>query len=473
MKSYGVRAACVARKGEEISVDDGHQTMLPAGALFNGAELLQMHANMARPDSVLIVPDAWQSPDAVGALRAAGWHWKEAREEDPQIRGWGPWTTYTRGQVAIHVGVLPLLDATRTPLFDLDCAPHVISRRLADFHRMVGTPFRKTPGVVGCALLRDWYETRSAQPRWHTARPGSAPDMRGVGDLVWSRPRTGTEQRYEFVQTFDIHGAYLNAAMMADLPWTDLTRTVLPEFDASRAGFWRVESWSTRTFQWPGDPYGVLSPPLIHRDRFLEDGTVWLTTPVARYLVELGARLQVREAYLPAPVPYSGGPATRRWLRTPLEVIRDARKDHVPTLLNSGDRIAHRHTLKRVPNEMLGLLLAEGGRISRWDVSWIVRDLNRVLLLRKIHDVWRVTGRWPIKVRTDAVSYPATIDDPVLSAKSEFGIDLAASWSPGRWHAMDVVRSESWMDPEPARMVAGGPATAEDAWNEYYDNGGW
>jgi hypothetical protein len=451
-----VRAVAVDPNGEYVSMDDGYQTALPAGALSYGDELLDQHARMAQRESVLILPHAWRDPAARERLRLAGWAHTQPREGEELDNGWGAWTTYTKGVQVVHVGILKIMEPAKTPLFPLDATPHVISRRLADFHRLVGVPYRKTPGVVGTAMIRDRYEQQAddrphSQPRWFLATWPEG--VRGAGDIIWSRPREGRELEAGWIHGYDIHGAYLAAAGMADLAWGDLSRVVLPRFDPSQAGFWLLEGHSTHAPKWPGDPNGIRTPPLIHRARYREDGSVWLSTPMVRFLVDLGARPVIREALVAAPVPR--GPATRRLLRVWSEHIRDARRNAFQ-FPNDGDRHAFKKTLKRVPNESIGLLspTTRRGRLYRPDWTWTVRDVNRVNLLRKIRDIHHRTGRWPVRVRTDAVYYALDLEDPGVAATAQLDIALAASWSPGRWHTISTDVAHEWTDPIRAEVPA-------------------
>jgi hypothetical protein len=451
-----VRAVVVDTNGEYVSMDDGYQTALPAGALSYGDDFLDMHARMALQESVLILPHAWRDPIAAQRLQMAGWASHPPRDGEELDNGLGAWTTYVKGSQVVHVGILKLIDPARTPLFPVDAAPHVISRRLADFHRLTGAPYRKTPGVIGVSMIRDQYERGSAgrpgaEPRWFlSAWPE---DVRGAGDIIWSRAREGSELDAGWIHGYDIHGAYLAAATMADLAWGDLSRVVLPRFDPSVAGFWLLEGHSTHAPRWPGDPHGIATPPLIHRARYREDNTVWLSTPMVRFLIEQGARPVIREGLVAAPVPR--GPETRRLLRTWGESIRDARRG-AALLPAQPDRHAHKATLKRLPNETVGLLAPtqRRGRVNRPDWSWTIRDINRVNLLRKIRDIWHETGRWPVRVRTDAVYYALSVEEPGTAATTQLAIDLAASWSPGRWHWISTDVATAWTDPVRAEVPA-------------------
>jgi hypothetical protein len=448
-----VKAVVVSPDGEYASMDDGYQTAMPAGWLSFGDELLDVHARMAARESVLIIPHAWRDPIASERLRLAGWAHKPPRDDERTENNWGGWTTFTKGQQSVHVGILSIMDPARTPLFALDATPHMISRRLVDMHRLIGSPFRKSPGTVGAAMIRDAYERFGEgwrQPRWFL---NDLPEgVRGIGDLVWRRPRHGRECQAPYIHGYDVHGAYLSAATMAELAWGTLAHVTGPRFDPSIAGFWQVQGDSIRTPRWPGDPAGVWAPPLIHAARFDENNRAWMTTPMVRWLIECGARPLVRQGYIADRIP--NGPATRRLLRTWGESIRNARNDaaHFP---NEGDRHAFRETLKRIPNETVGLFkpTSRRGRINRADWAWTIRDVNRVNLLRKIRDIYTRTGRWPIRVKTDAVYYALEVEDPGVAAKTQLDIDLAASWSPGRWHWISTDAAGDWTDPEPKTRI--------------------
>lgn len=444
-----IKAVVIDPTGETATFDDGYQVTMPAGWQYNGAELLDQIRHMGvKGEAVLIIPDAWTSVRAGDALSNSGWHWREAPHGEPTRNGWGAWTTFSRPGCAIHVGIRPLIDDSRTPLFGPGDLPHVVSRRLADFHRLTGVSFRKTPGVAGAAMLRDLYTEYGPlrQPLWKFGVDN--PEVRGIGDLIWHRARNEQEKAHLYVHGFDVHGAYLAAAGVADLAWSDLHPWLTGEpirFDPARAGFWRVLDTST-VHRFDDDPYAI---PLYGASRVLEDGTVWMSTPAVRTLVEFGARPAIVEATVADCVLDNGKPGTRRLMRPWSEAIRDARMKARGTVGVAGDETVQQATLKRVPNEAIGMLnpTERGrGRIDRWDWAWTIRDLSRGNFTRKIVRVHERTNRWPVRAKTDAVYYTSEHAD-IGEAALELGIDLAQEWKPGAWHPLGTTPAAEWADP--------------------------
>lgn len=427
-----------------MTVDGGYRIPLPPGVLYDGASLLDIVAAMSGLGVTVIVPDPWHAADAATTIADAGWRASSPPADMETINGWSAWTTYHKGLRSIHVGIRSMLEASRTPLFNADDEPATIARRLTDFQRITGVAYRMTPGMCGIALLRRHYAKLGAgtQPLWKEELPDG---VRGIGDLIDHRPRRDAERGCRYVHQYDIHGAYLSAAGMADLAWTRLVQRTRPTFDPAVCGYWRIPYPSTHAPMW--HPF---APEIVPDTRMLDDESVWVTTPIARLLVDHGARLDVLEAMTPEDMPYGGGrfrTTTRRVLRSWYERLRDARLD-VPVACLEDDKDAMTATLKRVPNEAIGLMNPVSGRgaVVRSVWAWTVRDLNRANLLRKIQTTGVKTNRWPIQVKTDAVWYASDVDAGECAAT--LGISLPIGWRPGRWHYVDTTPAAEWTDPE-------------------------
>lgn len=425
-----------------LVTDDGYRVPLPAGAMYDGAGLLSMIAEMMGRSITLIVPHTWFAQDYATYVRAAGWEIANVPDDVDTIDGIAAWMTYYRPGKAVHVGTLPLIDPDRCPLFSADDDPATIARRLCDFQRMVGTSYRTTPGVTGVALLRGLYDRQGPgrQPRWKAnERPG---EVRGIGDVTYYRPLRGVERECQLVHGYDIHGAYQSAASMAELSWSDLVHMPAgATFDPGAAGMWRITRDSTDAVNWP-----AAAPPIVPESRFLEDGTVWVTTPVGRLLLEFGAGdLDVVEAYVPGERT-GHRPRSVRILREWSESLRDARRTLYLYATTPDERKALEATFKRVANETIGLLnpTKGTGAIVRPDWAWTIRDVARCNLLRKILQIHARTGRWPVEVRTDAVYYASNLDPDACAMT--LGLTLPVEWKPGAWHYVGTQPAGMWAD---------------------------
>lgn len=332
--------------------------------------------------------DGWITPDVERSIQT----------------GWSSWVrTNTRHPLQIHLGVIPLLDPSRTPLFRLTDAAQRIAMNLTAYRAATGSPWRATAGVSGCSTIRRiaadsaairvqtatrrGNPVRLSEPRWRWDDQPSI--LSAAGDLRYAR-RMAPAERHGFVHQLDVRAQYLAAAGVVGVGYGIPRRVDTVQFDPAVAGYWDVR----------GDVLpNAMRPWAVDTRRGVMDSVV-LTTPVMAYLLDHGISPEVIQAWVPA--------TSSRILRPWVERLVDGKS----AVLGS----AHPDVVKawkRTYTETIGMMAAEGGSICRADWRDMIIDMARVNLLRKLDRVHKLTGSWPIKIYVDSIwiysedEYPA------------------------------------------------------------------
>lgn len=333
------------------------------------------------------------------ALASGGWATPDVTRSAQT--GWATWERIvpdTGRTERVHLGVLALMDASRTPLFTFADSAERIARNVRGYLATTGVLWRATAGVSGCAgiraMVRDGRHALAAmraaqgrgmpaqEPRW---RWDDKPmHLRGVGDLRYSHNfeyvlgpnATG------YVHVFDVRSMYLAAAHAAVLGFGKPQRGVKP-FDHNVAGYWLIDlanDLPPYTRPWVVDYLDAAGP------------SVWVTSPVLSYLNGKGINPEILDAYT--------SPSSTRLLRPWAE------------RLTTGARINadHEHpnvraAWKRTYTETVGMMNAPGGSICRPDWRDTIMDLARVNMVRKLDAVYSAIGKWPFTIYTDAAAY--------------------------------------------------------------------
>jgi hypothetical protein len=331
------------------------------------------------------------------------------------------WITWTRenlnamygpaGEIAVHMGIRRMMADTDEMIKPEDTADE-IAVRLARYAGLVGAAYRAMPGVAGLAALRNLWDrptmvkTKSGlepatrkQPRWRWDRrhvlDGPVIDkLHGAGDLNWRREPQDHEKAMGHVWAFDVRAMYLAAAASVMLGHDAPTNMGAIGFDESLAGFWRID---TNGHRWARPSAGV---PIINSHRILRDGSTWVTTPVLRYIRQVGMPMpEILDSWVST---YSG-----KWLEGWAKQLRDA----LPDAVTAGDPRL-RGSIKGTYVEAIAMMSTPGGRIFRPDWTWLIRDEARMRLIRKVHKAYRDCAVWPLRVKVDCVWYPSPLDDP-------------------------------------------------------------
>lgn len=416
---------------ERVIDATGHGTPVVAGMFHDPRTILRLVDERClshQREATVIVGHDFHGERALDLPAGDGWTCITSTTVDRTPTGFPVWSTWTRGgrthdpdtaDRVVHIGVLPHIDADRTPLFWPEEDPRTIAGRLGVYHALTGSAWRGTAGVVGCAMLRDRYNIKP-QPRWFGEKVPA-----GAGDLLWSREGTPGELLLGHVHAFDLNAQYLSAAGNAVLPWTGLKPSGPHPFDARTSGMWRVEAGSLPRWALYGAAVGL--PPMLSHIH-MSDEQLWISAPMMVLLHQLGARPRVTDSMLAT--------ESKRLLRSWAETLRNARED-------AEDRRDARllGAIKRTCNETIGMWARAGGRMYRPDWRVMVVDLARANLYRRIRHVHERAARWPLAVRTDCVWYADDDPDPVRAAER---LGLRIGRGLGEWKVVDSMPAHQY-----------------------------
>lgn len=417
--------------GSHVYYGDGTMLELRDGSRTDLVAVLDHTRSRFVPHSTVVFTDA--TLDALNgqrdAVTAAGW----------EATGDGPWTLYrANGNTrSVAVGCRPAMKVPHLGiLFDQTTDPGVLAILLDRYFRAVGEPWRGTCATTALNAIRVSWPNTQNQPLWKLREK---PAGRTVGPLIWRRPLTERERGWGYVHTFDATSAYLGSAISAELAWSGLHHTGRLPFDATRPGYWLIAP-DVHTLEWLDDP---ACPPLFRPGR---DGAVWMTTPYVKFLRDLGDRGEVLDSYTGQEMLRADGrrrhPPAGRLLRKWGEQLRDARgraelMAGTPSVLTA---------VKRTYKDATGGMQRPTMRVYRPDWAHTIIDLWRATLLRRIIEVHRTQGVWPVRVHIDSVSYADCVDYPEALANA-LGADLEpvpfklgrytweARQTPGEWIA--------------------------------------
>ncbi len=395
-------------------------------AKFGGGVVLLTTAAMAELGLGLVPPTAADAPNALVLSPARARGWNVAR-----LSSWMAFYSDNQAWPRISVACLPWLRSVTGPLWRENIAPGEFARSLAGYHEVLGTRFCATPGVTGLEVLRG--RTRlSEEPYW------APKDFYGMGKLpkgtrhaeddyrAWSTPEAAVAKSGGFEHTYDAVSQYLAAAGSVYLPVGELHYAVGGEFDPRRGGYWQIElpAWNQPLMPHPAGNHHTERAP-----------AVWVTNPTMVLLLELA-----EQGVVAAPrVLSSWTGSTLRALRSWQEILREAliRSDddrHGPEI---------RRALKATYAEAIGLMGREGGRVFRPDWRHTLIAAARTNLFRKMWNIARLEGRYPVRIKVDAVTYASPEFDPVAAAPRGLLLadpDAALELGKFRYSALPPVR---------------------------------
>lgn len=390
MRSHGntpIRAAVVS--DETVTYPDGTTKLVPRPPYLDPVGMLDRMSRGGELESTILL----DSPRARATLME---HEQQIRTAGWQFSTIGPWTLFRRRGQAVTVGILQGMhdDLHRGVLIESGRVdPGRAAWLLQQYRDLTGVCWRGTAAMTAAAQIRSHWTRERYQPLWTHDAVG-----RGVGFLSWSRPLDLVEQTPGYrVHQYDLRTSYLSAAINAELAWSRLDRTGAMPFNPAAPGYWLLRL-DTSTWAMLSDRE---RPPVIDPKRVQRDGgTVWVTTPIAKLLLDMGHAVDVIDSYTAVAL-FDGGrrihPAASRILRPWGEQLRDALQ-HA-----TDERLVF--ALKRTYKDAVGGLQRKGARIYRPDWAHTVIDLARANLIRRIEGV-RSTGQLvPVRVYTDAVWY--------------------------------------------------------------------
>ncbi len=344
-----------------------------------------------------------------GFARSAGWNHSTV----------AAWTLFHRDDGrTVSVGVRDAFTGNQVDaLFARDADSDVVAMMLDRYHTLTGCAWRGTYFTTAMASIRLTWENSPRQPLWHI--PDTGPKY-GNGPLEWTATPAPVEG---WVHTFDANMAYLGAAINLDGAWSTLAHTGPQLFDDKIPGYWlvRLEQATRDLDKQPG------RPPLFD-PRKVTKGCVWVTTPYARLLQDLGDRVDVVDAWTATPTTGKSGsvihgPAARV-LRGWGERMRDAR--HTLDRWPDGPvRDALVDAVKRTYKDATGGLQKATSRVHRPDWAHHLIDLWRATLYRRVLKVHAEVGVWPVRVKVDSLSYlerPSDPPDRLLALEQAVGV---------------------------------------------------
>ena len=346
------------------------------------------------PEATVVVP-AWPRDAADRLAGLAGW--RVATTIDAATA----WRSYTEDATGctVHVGALDVMQAVDPTCWILGGSAVDMAARLVGYHAATGVPYRATPGVAGCAMIRRLADQAmtaklrgsgkaTAQPYWRWDRHPMTLD--GVGDLRWRQQGGPTLGDRDWVHNFDTRWQYLAAAGVARLAWSPLEHMHAQPYDSEFAGYWQVRAEDVPPMLW--EPRGSIVPAFDAR-RVGPDGLVWLTTPIMAYLNDLGINPEVVDSWTCG---QSG-----RYLRTWSERMRDG----LVAAHQSGRDADLYAALQQTYQQTIGMMQRQGGSIYRPDWAHTIIDTARANLLRKVDRVYKALKILPIRAYVDALFY--------------------------------------------------------------------
>lgn len=331
--------------------------------------------------------------------------------EDARRHGWkvselGPWFTAHRMEVrgsresrALHVGVLPWLDAENCQLWD-DDLPTMLAR-MRRFSDVVGVPYAgKQGGLAGIALLRQLPRKKGHVPLWQPKWDGVPPaeSVREIADAEWEAPQPSL---MPIEVGADCFRQYLRAILTSEVSINRPERTgPLP---VSR---YNAHGW-----------YLIVIPPWGFEDRCPHPAGIaqtpgeraWVAAPTLDYLAELGDEhgvMSVPEVIDSWTAP--GARVLRTWAEALAQALDRAEPDEIITKAVKG---CYRYGV--------GLMSRDGTRVVRPDIADSVRALARVNFHRQIWRAGQTHGQWPTRIKSDTVWYPGTVLPPSFTLRSK------------------------------------------------------
>lgn len=291
-----------------------------------------------------------------------------------------------------------------------DPAPATIARRLQRFTEELRYPFTVSASTTGLNLM----ETLQWKDRETIFAPSNPvpPAMISVleKDINWTRKPTEEELSHKFVHAYDRSGSYLAAVSGSSFGIGDPQHFESGRaFDQKLPGYWLVEMPARN--EW-------LTPNPIAPNKQGDENMgkpVWVSTPTLEIATDLGYELEPIEAY----VWEKSGRILDGWY----ERVRDAR-----TNLDTGDsddKLA-RELLKKMYVRTLGLMgshdiLGHTARNPDGKPGYAperyhtIQARAKANILRRVQQIGRDTGRWPIAIMTDTILYTSNDSDPAAS----------------------------------------------------------
>ncbi|MFF6984246.1 DUF927 domain-containing protein [Streptomyces sp. NPDC008343] len=329
---------------------------------------------------------------ALDAARAAGWTITDLRA----------WMTARRGAGRyLRISVAGWQDAFGCPLLDGEPGGGEVAFRIGEYANSVGTLYHVSPQVTGVDL-NETFKRKINLPREAPKPPRPAMVRTLEEAFTWSRKPTPEEARMVLAAAYDANAMHLGAAQAVDLGIGPSRHIDGPtDFDPSVPGLWKLEN-----LRWEEDPRlpDLLSP--VTRSVGRGAATRWFTTPTVKELAAMDYEIRPVEAHV--------WDERTRYLNPWANRLRDARGGVLPpSLAGDPDAAAVLEAVKATYTRTLGYHASEKAGRYYYPYWWLaVVATARVNLFRKIRNVAKKEGRFPLAIATDWVLYATNETDP-------------------------------------------------------------
>lgn len=286
------------------------------------------------------------------------------------------------------------LPETRDPIALL-AAIHYVEQAL-------GYPLHHNPGIAGRNLIAETNMSGS-RPSWVAMPPALPPDQNMGFDFSYQRgieqPILENMEGY-VLYCWDKNSMYLGACSSVELG-TGSAVYINPDelkqhyavtmdkwYDGKRPGYWHI---AIKRQPYPFNP--------LYKDQ------EWVTTPLLKALLTLGAQVDIREAFV--------WPEHHRVLDKYGTTLWHARQDiklNHAMYFHPGGRAIASHMIKRIATAGIGMLANKDA--AKYAPQWYRPDWQKTViedakarLMYKLLQVWRTAAILPITVVTDEVIY--------------------------------------------------------------------
>lgn len=271
--------------------------------------------------------------------------------------------------------------------------------RLEKLAQQLGYPFQVSSVTTGFNLMEE-LRPRDKREVFATAPKIPPHEFMIDRDIHWTRKPTEEELQHEFIHGYDRGASYLAAAKGLSFGIGRAEHVIAPEFDKRTPGYWLVEAPEPSEWLWP-NPLNPVAGEWPAKQW-------WATTARLQFAIEQGYELEPLEAWI--------WPQHGRFLDTWADRVRDARANL--DTADPNDRAA-RNIVKEIYVRSFGMMasdrFAEGGKHFHPDRFHMIQERATTNILRRIQQIGRDTGRWPVAIDKDLVLYTSAEADPTAA----------------------------------------------------------
>lgn len=347
----------------------------------------------------------WESTPHPALAKALedGWMIGSAADSVPQLRGMTRLYRAGRRGAQIQLQALMFSDV----LLDRTVDPMTLTQVVGKFADLFGQPWHVSASTTGFDIIEATRRDRKELFTPTTKIPAPA-ELKWIDpDLAWTRVPTTEEAAMTYLHVYDRGGAYMAGVTSCELPVGDPTHHAHgTAFDKKLPGYWLITNpnfANPEDDDWAGSDWRYPSPLFTAGNR----QRIWVTTPT----LELATSLDFKPEILEAWTWEQHGRILDLWAKK----IREAR-----TLLLNDPSTEARMTLaltKEMYTKTIGMMGSEehkkGTRVYAPHRRQHIVAKARANLLRRIIQIGRDTGCWPLAVLSDSIAYASNEPDPV------------------------------------------------------------